>query len=87
MIKESYVVKSKEGLHARPASLLTKLASEFKGEVVLEYKEKAVTMKSIMAVMSLGIPHKANFSISVDGEGEENHLKKLESLLKEYEIV
>ena len=87
MIKETYVVKSKDGLHARPASLLTKLAGEFPGEVNLEYKDRSVTMKSIMAVMSLGMPHGASFSVIVDGDGENAHKEKLENLLKEYEII
>jgi len=87
MIQTTYTVKSKDGLHARPASLLTKLASEFDGEVNLGYQDKTVTMKSIMAVMSLGIPHDATFTISVDGEGEKVHKEKLEALLKEHEII
>ncbi|MGS0971634.1 MAG: HPr family phosphocarrier protein [Candidatus Izemoplasmataceae bacterium] len=87
MIQTTYTVKSKDGLHARPASLLTKLASEFDGEVDLSYKDKTVTMKSIMAVMSLGIPHNATFTITVDGDGENAHKEKLELLLREHEII
>lgn len=87
MIKTTYTVKSKDGLHARPASLLTKLASEFDGEVSLMYNDKTVTMKSIMAVMSLGIPHDATFTIIVDGDGEKAHKDKLEGLLKEHDII
>lgn len=87
MVKKTYTVKSKDGLHARPASLLTKLASEFDGEVSLKFDDKTVTMKSIMAVMSLGIPHDAEFTIVVDGDGEEEHQEKLEALLKEHDII
>ena len=38
--------------------------------MTLNYNEKSVNMKSLMGVLSLGIPHKAKIEIVVEGEDE-----------------
>ena len=67
-MKLDYVVKDTAGLHARPASLLVQEASKFKSEISLIFGVKTVPLKSILAVMSLGIPCGEAFSITIDGE-------------------
>lgn len=48
-------IKAANGLHARPAAEFVKLASECTGDVQLKKGDKAVSTKSIMRLMSLGI--------------------------------
>lgn len=52
----SVLVIDPVGLHARPATVAVNAASKFKSEVKVAYKGRSVNMKSIMGVMSLGIP-------------------------------
>ncbi|MGM8213450.1 phosphocarrier protein HPr [Virgibacillus sp. W0430] len=82
MVEKTFKVITKEGIHARPATVLVKKASEIKSEVSLVYKEKTVNMKSIMGVMALGIPHTASFQIVVEGNDEEEGLEMLTTFLK-----
>jgi len=46
-----------------------------------------LTLKSIMAVMSLGIPQGEHFSVEVIGENELEIFEKIEAVLKEHKVV
>ncbi len=87
MIKEKYIVKDVAGLHARPASVLSAAAAKYQEDVDIIYKDKRVTLKSIMSVMSLGIPHAAEFYIEVRGEQEKEQIAILKGILTEYKII
>jgi phosphocarrier protein HPr len=82
MAKKSFTVVDQAGIHARPATLLVSTASKFKSDVKLEYKEKQVNLKSIMGVMSLGIPSGAAIKIFADGEDAQETIQALEELMK-----
>ena len=71
------VVIDPVGLHARPATVAVNVASRFKSDVKVAYKSKEVNMKSIMGVMSLGIPTQSEITITCDGEDEEKALEEL----------
>lgn len=48
-------ISAKNGLHARPAAELVKLAASSEGDVTITKGEREVSAKSIMRLMSLGI--------------------------------
>lgn len=87
MVREAFTVIDEAGLHARPASLLCKSASQYKGDVNIVYNEKTYTLKSIMILMSLGIGQNAEFIIEVNGEYESNKLEELKSILVVNKII
>ena len=58
------------GLYATPATELVKAIKVFNCQVNLHYEGKTVNMKSMMGVLSLGIPSKAIVSIMVEGPDE-----------------
>lgn len=55
METRDFHIIAETGIHARPATLLVQAASKFNADVKLTYKDKAVNLKSIMGVMSLGV--------------------------------
>lgn len=75
------------GLHARPATVAVNAASKFKCDVKVSYKEKSVNMKSIMGVMSLGIPTQSEIVISCEGEDEDNAIKMIEETLRSQKVI
>jgi phosphocarrier protein len=87
MVQETFTVKDESGLHARPASIISNLASQTLCDVDILYKGKRSTLKSIMVVMSLAIPYKAEFTIEVSGEDESTVLENIVAVLKKFEIV
>lgn len=77
MVKKTVTVKNATGLHARPASLFTKLATSCKCEVYLEKEGKRVNAKSILGILSLAISEGSIVDILTDGEDEAASLQKL----------
>jgi phosphocarrier protein HPr len=87
MIKTTYIVKSQEGIHARPASNLVRAAAKSLGKVDIIFGNKQVTLKSMLMVLSLGIPCGAEFSILIEGGKEEEVKQSLEAILIEEQII
>lgn len=75
------------GLHARPATVAVNAASKFKSDVKVTFKERSVNMKSIMGVMSLGIPTQSEITISCEGEDEDTAIETIETILKEQKVI
>ena len=83
MKKEKVIVKNETGLHARPASELTKLASGFKSNVNIIVGDKKVNAKSILAVMSAGIKAYTEIEIECEGEDEEEAIATMVSAVED----
>lgn len=81
------VVIDPVGLHARPATVAVNAASKFKSDVKVSFKERSVNMKSIMGVMSLGIPTQSEITITCDGEDEEVAITTIEEILKTQKVI
>lgn len=75
------------GLHARPASIISKEAADHSEEVTLTYRDKTINLKSILGVMSLGVPKNAEITLSVDGENEQEVLDLLVSQFKKFKLI
>lgn len=79
MVEKSFKITSSDGVHARPATVLVQNAGKYESDINLQYKEKSVNLKSIMGIMSLGIPSGAEVTISAEGDDEQeaiDHLAK-----------
>ena len=83
----SVTVVDPVGLHARPATVAVNAASKFKSEVKVAYKGRTVNMKSIMGVMSLGIPTQSEITISCEGEDEDVAIEAIAQVLKEQKVI
>lgn len=81
MVEKIYTVTAETGIHARPATVLVQSASKYNAEVSLEYSGKRVNLKSIMGVMSLGIPQGSYIKIIASGEDEDLALDGIEETL------
>ncbi|MFS0559587.1 phosphocarrier protein HPr [Terribacillus sp. 179-K 1B1 HS] len=84
MQEKTFTITSETGIHARPATLLVNKASQFNSEIELTYKEKKVNLKSIMGVMSLGVPQGAQVVITADGNDEEAALEGIREILENH---
>lgn len=81
MVQKTFKIISKEGLHARPASELVKLANASISDMSIQYAEQNVNLKSILAVMALGVPANGEITITATGADEAEALQKLETTL------
>lgn len=84
MKEQKFTVTADTGVHARPATLLVNKAGQFESEVEMSYNDKKVNLKSIMGVMSLGIPKGAEITISASGSDEEEAMQGVGEVIKEH---
>lgn len=81
MSEKTFTVIDETGIHARPATLLVSTASKFKSDMQISFKGKSVNLKSIMGVMSLGVPKGGEITISATGEDEVEAVDGVEAVL------
>ncbi|WP_082234607.1 phosphocarrier protein HPr [Halobacillus massiliensis] len=86
MSEKIYTIKSQVGIHARPATQLVESVSGFTSEVVLVYEDKQVNLKSIMGIMSLGIPHGAKVKVIAKGSDELQVLESIDRIMDKEEL-
>jgi phosphocarrier protein HPr len=87
MVEKSFTVIDESGIHARPATVIVSNASKFDAEINLEYNGRTVNLKSIMGVMSLGIPKDAVIHITAEGSRAEEAITALEDVMREAGLV
>ena len=82
MPERTVTVASSVGLHARPASLFSQAAAKAGVPVTLTTKAgKSVNAASILGVLSLGIGHGEEVTLSSDAEGADAALDELVAVL------
>jgi len=86
MEKKTFKIINEAGLHARPATMMVNQANQYQSELNLHYKGKAVNLKSIMGVMSLGVSKDAEVEVSAEGSDAKEALEGLAAVLKKENI-
>ncbi|MCU1578710.1 MAG: ptsH [Rhodoglobus sp.] len=82
MATKTVTVASSVGLHARPASLFAQAAAKVGVPVTLTSAAgKSVNAASILGVLSLGIGHGEEVTLSAEGDGAEAALDSLADVL------
>lgn len=71
MVEKVFEITSEAGLHARPATALVQSVNVYQSDVNIEYKGRSVNLKSIMGVMSLGVPAGSEIKITAVGSDEQ----------------
>jgi len=77
MVKQSIKIENETGLHARPATEISKIAMKYKCNVNLIVNGKSLNAKSPLMIMSAGIKSKTELEILCDGEDEKEALEEL----------
>ena len=76
MLKHKIVVKNPIGIHLRPAGEIAEAAIKFKNcDIYLASGGRAVSGKSLLSILSLGIKPDAEVEIICDGSDEEAAMK------------
>ena len=83
MIDHKFKIAYPFGLHARPATMLVSKANSFQAEMLIEFDDKKANLKSIMGVLSLGVPQNKVFSITFHGRDEEEAFKAISRVITE----
>ena len=76
-------IKTKTGLHARPAALLVNTVAKAKSKVTIEKKGQEANLKSLLGLLSLGVEENDTVTIKVDGKDEDEIIAALNQCAKE----
>lgn len=79
-LTRTVTVQNTQGLHARPADLLVRLANRFRSDVHLGKAGQWVDAKSILSVMTLGATCGTELSVSAQGADAEEALRAIGEL-------
>ena len=75
MVSESIILTAPNGMHARPAGELVKLAKSLDGKVTLATAVKSVSATSMLGVLSLALKSGAEITVTADGGDEAANLR------------
>ena len=81
MIERQATIVNQEGLHARPAARIVRLASTFEAEIQLSKDGMDVNGKSIMGVMMLAAECGSEITIRANGPDAEQAVQALAELV------
>jgi phosphocarrier protein len=83
MIRNTYTISNKLGLHARASAKLTKLAGSFQCEVFMSRNGRRVNAKSIMGVMMLAAGLGSEVDVETDGADEQVAMDAIAAMIND----
>ena len=83
MLEKKVTIVNKLGLHARPAVMLVKTASEFEADVKLAKGTTTVDAKSIMGILILAAGQGSILTIITDGRDEKDAMDAVVKLFED----
>ncbi|HTE44407.1 MAG TPA: HPr family phosphocarrier protein [Gemmatimonadaceae bacterium] len=81
MPERTVQIVNKNGLHARPAAEIVKLAAKFQSEITIVKDDLDVNGKSIMGVMMLAAEHGSLITFRAEGSDADQALEALSTLV------
>ena len=82
MIKKTFKIQNKYGLHARPAALLVRTTGKFQSHINISKDGMTANGKSIMGLMTLVAEKGSEIEVSVEGSDEQAAMKAIEDLIE-----
>ncbi len=82
MIKKEVTVTNTLGIHARPASMIVKVATQFKSDINLIKDDVNSDAKSIMGVMMLAAAKDSTVGIIANGPDEQPAVEAIIALFE-----
>ena len=79
----NYVITDEVGIHARPAGVLVKEAKKYASKITISKEGKSADATKLMALMSMGVKHGEEVTVSVEGDDEETAAVEIEKFFKE----
>ena len=79
MIKEKVTIENETGLHARPATEISKIAMKYPCKITFLVNGKEINAKSPLMIMASGIKSKTELEILCEGKQEKEALEELKT--------
>ena len=82
MPSQKIIITDEVGFHARTASVFSKAAAQCESDICVEYGERKVNGKSMLAIMTLGAKTASEVNIIAEGADEAEALRALIELIE-----
>jgi phosphocarrier protein HPr len=76
-------ITNETGLHARPAARVVILAAKFRSKIYALKDDERANLKSLLALLSLGICQNDQITIRAEGKDENQAVESITMLLNE----
>ena len=86
MVSKNMKIEIQTGLEAIPVAMFVQVASQIESSIYVEHNNKRVNAKSIMGMMTLGLPAGEEVVVSADGTDEDNAIQGIEKFLRSSEV-
>lgn len=77
MQKITYIIRDKNGIHARPAGLIVQVAKQYDSLLEMKSGEKSADCKKLFQIMQLGVRAGDEVEISAEGSDEDAAINEL----------
>ena len=67
----SFVIRKKQGLHARPAAIITQEAERFSSRILIRHGSRELNGKSLRGLLALKAACGETIVVTIDGPDEE----------------
>lgn len=82
MLTKHITVRCREGLHLRPAQRLSAAMAGYDGSITVIYQDKHSNGKSLLSLLTAGIPCSAAVTVVCDGKQEQEMLQAARRILQ-----
>ena len=83
MSKLIFKINDKNGLHARPAGVVSETSRKYKSDITVICDGKEANAKRLLSLMSLGATSGKELHITIVGDDEEEAYSSIKSILEE----
>ena len=87
MVSQTVTFQCDEALQMKAVAILIQKASAFKSSIYLTRSGRRANAKSLLGVMSLGIPTQSEITVSCEGEDEDVAVKTIEDVLRAQKVI
>jgi len=84
MIKKTFLIINKLGLHARASAKFVTTASQFESDITVSRNDRTVNGKSIMGMMMLAAAKETEIVVTANGDDAKQALTEIEQLINDY---
>lgn len=81
-LSQTVTVRNTQGLHARPADALVRVASQFESKILIGKGGEMVDCKSILSLLTLGAEQGTQLQLSAEGDDASSALTAINELFE-----
>jgi phosphocarrier protein HPr len=83
MISKEYIITSTDGIHARPATRLARLAKLYRSTASMKKGDRVVSMNSMLNILTLGAKGGDTITVLIEGVDEVDAHAAIDQFLTE----